>query len=171
MVTLEQVKKFIFDYQPEGIIVDTNVLILFLIGTYDTNFIRKFKRTNIYSVDDFKLLKEILAYFKKYIITPQILAELSNLSVTADNIYGDKLIEYLRVIIRFIESTEERYQKRDCLCGMELSVVGRYGFTDMTMFELSRQTKMPIITDDSKLYMYLYKRTPIINFECMRNQL
>jgi len=169
--SLEDIGKFIARDRPEGIIVDTGILILFLIGSYDPNFIGDFKRTSNYSIDDFELLKKIFAYFKKLIITPQILAELSTLSITKGGIYGDKLIHYLQAVVRFLESVEERYQKSNCLCGMELEVIGKYGLTDMTMFELSKKTRMPILTDDLKLYNYSYaKKVPIIKFEYIKSQ-
>lgn len=174
MFNLEEIGKFIANYQPEGIIVDTNILILFLIGSYNPDSIANCEILNNsnkkYSVDDFVLLKKIFSYFKKLVITPQIIAELSNLSITSGDIYGDKLTHYLLTVIKFLKSAEERHQKSDCLWGMELKVIGEYGFTDMTMFELSRQTNMPILTDELPFYIYSYGKVPIIKFEHIKNQ-
>lgn len=52
---------------------------------------------------------------------------------------------------------------------MEIEIIGRFGFTDMTMFELSHQTQMPIITDELSFYTYSYGKVPIIKFEHIKN--
>lgn len=175
MFSLGDVGKFIAKHQPQGIIVDTNILILFLIGNYDPAFINSceilINNNRKYSINDFKVLKEIFSYFKKLVITPQVIAELSNLSITRKHgIYGDKRMSYLQTVINFLKVAEERHQKSDCLWGMELWVISEYGFTDMTMFELSKQTKMPILTDDLSFYNYSYEKVPIIKFEHIINQ-
>lgn len=174
MFSLDDIRKFINKYNPDGLIVDTNVLILFLIGSYDASFIEGCGIINNgkrkYDIKDFNLLKDILNLFKKIIITPQIIAELSNLSVTGGGIYGEKLISYLQTIIKFLKSVDEQHQRLDCLWGMELEIISRYGFTDMTMYELSRQTKLPILTDDLQFYLYSYGKIPIIKFADISNQ-
>lgn len=175
MFSLEDIGRFIAKHQPEGIIVDTNILILFLIGNYDPNLIKNCGIINNsnkqYSISDIELLKKIFSLFRKIVITPQIIAELSNISITGKHgIYGDKLTSYVQTVINFLKAAEERHQKSDCLWGMELWVISEYGFTDMTMFELSKQTKMPILTDDLSFYNYSYEKVPIIKFEYIKYQ-
>lgn len=175
MDSLETILRFKAKFQPEGIILDTNILVLFLIGNYNPLLIGEYEllqnSNKKYSVADFELLKKIVSYFKKLVITPHIIAELSNLSITRkNNLYGDKFIYYLRTVIEFLKRAEERHQKCDCLWGMELTIIGEYGFTDMTMFELSKQTKMPILTDDLSFYNYSYDKIPIIKLEHIINQ-
>lgn len=173
MFSIEEIKKFIIKYQPSGIIVDTNILLLFLIGSYDINFIKDCKLLNNsnkkYNDSDFELLKKIISCFKKVIITPHILAEISNLSIK-QGLFGPKLLSYIKTVILFLKKAEERHQKSDCIWGMELEILGKYGFTDMTMFELAKQTNMPILTDEHPLYGYSYGRVPIIKFEHIKNQ-
>jgi hypothetical protein len=172
MFSLEDIGKYKAKFFPQGIIVDTNILILFLIGSYDPSFIESCDVLNnnnkTYTIKDFELLKKIFKYFKKVVITPQIIAELSNLSITK-GVHGDKLLPYLKTVIKFLQDAEEHHQKLDCLFGMELSVISRYGFTDMTIFELSKQTKMPILTDELPFYTYSYGKVPIIKFEHIKN--
>lgn len=175
MFNLDDIGKFILKYQPEGIIIDTKILILFLVGSYDPTFIENCELLNNsnekYSTSDFELLKKIFHYFKKLVITPQVIAELSNLSITK-NIYGDRLMPYLQTVVKFfkLKEVEEHYQKSDCLWEMELKVISLYGLIDMTMFELSKQTKMPILTDDLPFYVHSYEKVPIIKFKHIKNQ-
>ncbi len=67
-------------YRRQGILVDTNLLLLFCVGAHDPNQIEKFKRTRTYIKDDFELLAHFLAAFDKVITTPNILTEVNSLS-------------------------------------------------------------------------------------------
>ena len=61
------------------LILDTNLLILVLVGLFDINSIGTFKRTNKYSERDYNNLIDIVKQFPKLVITPHIFAEISNL--------------------------------------------------------------------------------------------
>lgn len=176
MYSLIDVKKYIIEYKPDGIIVDTNVLILFLIGSYDSSFIKKIKLTSNndkrYSIESFETLKEILELFKKVVITPQIIAEISNLTITRDKIfYGDYLRSYLKTVINFLKSAEEHHQRMDCLWNVKLKTINEFGFTDMTIYELSKRTEMPILTDDFSFFHYsINKGIHAISLENIKNE-
>ena len=48
-------------YRSRGVLVDTNILLLLLIGSFDRSLITKFKRTGSrFSVEDFNLLRALL---------------------------------------------------------------------------------------------------------------
>ncbi|PKP55327.1 MAG: hypothetical protein CVT89_08805 [Candidatus Altiarchaeales archaeon HGW-Altiarchaeales-2] len=65
--------KNLFKYNE--IVIDTGPLLVILAGLYGHNTITKFS----YSNDDFKILKEFLKNVSRIFITPQVLAEVSNL--------------------------------------------------------------------------------------------
>lgn len=67
-------------YRQKGILVDTNILLLYFVGSVNPKRISQFKRTNQFNVDDFQLLVQILGYFQKIVTTPNILTEVSNLT-------------------------------------------------------------------------------------------
>ncbi|MGD0517565.1 MAG: hypothetical protein ABSA26_08525 [Thermoguttaceae bacterium] len=72
--------QLIHQYSRQGIIVDTNVLLLFFVGKYEPLLIAKHKRTRQYSIEDFQILEKFLKLFQNRIITtPNILTEASNL--------------------------------------------------------------------------------------------
>ena len=174
MYSFEEIEKYRAKYLPQGIIVDTNIFILFLIGNYDPNFIKDCKALNDsnkkYSIDDFELLKKILKVFNRMVITPQVIAEISNLSITKSGLYGERFLQYLRAVVKILREVEEHYEACKCLWGMEIGVVGRFGFVDMTMFELSKNINMPILTDDLPFFLYCSeKQRPSINFEYIKN--
>jgi len=175
MYSLEDIGRYTMKYRPEGLIVDTNILLLFLVGNYNKELIEKcelFTNNNKkYCVDDFETLKKIFAYFRRLIITPQIIAELSNLSITGGDIKSKETFHaYINAVIDFLRSAEERHQKIESIWGMELKTLGSFGFTDMTMFELANQTKMPILTDEIRLFQYSNGKIPIIKFEYIKNR-
>lgn len=66
------------------IITDTSPLLLLLIGSYDKSTIKGFKRLSKYDSDDFDLLFQFVAT-RKVIITPQVLAEVSNFAKELKN--------------------------------------------------------------------------------------
>jgi hypothetical protein len=67
-------------YRARGILVDTNLLLLFFIGLFDRGQISRFKRTKTYTGEDFDVLDRFLSQFARLITTPNILSEVSNLS-------------------------------------------------------------------------------------------
>lgn len=60
------------------ILLDTNLFLLLMVGTYDIGFIPSHKRTNTFTEDDFILLEAFLDN-KEITTTPNILTEVSNL--------------------------------------------------------------------------------------------
>lgn len=60
------------------ILLDTNLFLLLIVGTYDLKFISLHKRTKAFTEDDFILLEAFLED-KDLTTTPHILAEVSNL--------------------------------------------------------------------------------------------
>lgn len=63
-----------------GVLVDTNLLLLFYVGGYDRNLVERFPRTaDRFVASDFDTLNGLLASFDKVATTPHILTETSNL--------------------------------------------------------------------------------------------
>jgi hypothetical protein len=62
----------------ERIIIDTNLLLLLLVGMYDKSYIARHKRTNDYSSDDFELLLMRLERCE-IVLVSNVLTEVSNL--------------------------------------------------------------------------------------------
>lgn len=173
MYSLSEIEHFIFQHRPEGLIVDTKILILLFVGIYSPDFIKECKLTSDkYTQDDFELLKKIISFFQKVIITPHVVAEISNLSIR-DVKGNEKLLAYFGGVIKFFKSasTEERHLELGRLVNIDIHLITQFGFTDMAMFELSRSkgTKMPILTDDLRLAVFAGTRIPIIKFEYIRS--
>lgn len=71
---------FLFQkYKNKGILVDTNILLLWIVGHVNRNRISKFNRTEQFLPEDYDLLVKLLNYFGQIITTPNILTEVNSL--------------------------------------------------------------------------------------------
>ncbi len=62
-----------------GLLVDTNLLILLVVGLYNKNRIQSHPRTKQFTIDDFTLLANLVGQFAEILTTPNIMTEISNL--------------------------------------------------------------------------------------------
>jgi len=66
-------------YRDRGLVVDTNLLLVLLVGNIDRRLIGTTARTEKYSSADYARILDILVLFNRLIILPQILTETGNL--------------------------------------------------------------------------------------------
>lgn len=154
----------------KGLIIDSNLLILLITGYYDKNYIKSFKRTSLYSVEDFNVLKKIVDKFSKIIITPHILTEISNLCIDQkgdDSIKNKKFREFLITFIRTIYSFKEIHIAKNQI--LVLEYFHYLGVTDSAIIEIAIKNKLNVITDDAGVYVKLYYlNVPVINLTHLR---
>jgi hypothetical protein len=82
-------EEYIFNqYRGKRVLLDANILLLYLIGSFERRRVEQFKRTSDFSVADFDLLASILTAFRTVVTTPHLLTEVSNLA--------NSLPEYLK---------------------------------------------------------------------------
>lgn len=82
-----------------GILIDTNLLILLLVGSYNEDMILSFKRTKNYTVEDYRYLKLFIAGFEKHFYTPNILTEITNLTDSINSEPSFPFFQHLRYIL------------------------------------------------------------------------
>jgi hypothetical protein len=58
---MDGVRQLINRHSVSGILVDTNLLLLYLIGRTNRHRISRFKRTQAYTIEDFDLLNRFMA--------------------------------------------------------------------------------------------------------------
>ncbi|MGP5519156.1 hypothetical protein ACTXNA_13150, partial [Psychrobacter celer] len=61
------------------VLLDANLLTMYLVGSLGDGEVERFKRTRVYSTKDARILNEALLKFKSILATPHILAETANL--------------------------------------------------------------------------------------------
>ncbi len=169
MYDFDTVKSYIYKFQPTGIIVDTEMLILLLVGSYSLSHVIKCKFTNKFSEKDFHKLIKLLSLFKKIIITPYIIAEVSNQSKQA--FYGDEMYGYFSSVLNILKDTSEENAMFSSLVGMDTKIIADFGFTDMAMFDISKNSnnKIAIISNDTDFCIHAREKIPIIKFDDIKS--
>jgi hypothetical protein len=69
-------------YIRKGVLLDSNLALLYLVGSHDLNLVGdgKYNKLSKYNQDDYKLLLRLKKLFQKSVTTPHVLAEVSNLT-------------------------------------------------------------------------------------------
>lgn len=137
----------------KGIILDTEILLAFLIGLYDPEFIARFKMTASYDANDFRKIESIFRRCAKLIVTPQILAELSNQSFDR-GLYNPALKAYLGHVVTSISKASEKYVRKDLI--IDHPQLPRVGFTDLSIVEAAKNLQCLVLTADVDLWAILH---------------
>lgn len=154
-------------HRDEGILLDTNVLLLLWLATFDPRLIGG-KRLEKYTPEDAVLLAGYVGQFKRILTTSTILTETSNLAALV--LSGDrKLALFRRLFPLFGVSPPDDFH-RCSVDGLTLdeSIFVRLGFTDASI-AATVGTQHLLLTDDLDLYLAAQAQgAPAINFTHMR---
>jgi len=151
----------------QGILVDTNLLLLLVIGQFERELILSFKRTASYSLEDYDTLLMFVGFFDKLITTPNILTEISNFVGQLADPKKLRVFEFLRDEI--LLTTAENYLDSNTVAAT--SPFTALGLTYAAVAELAGGRGIAVLTDDLKLYRTLTSRDGIdaVNFNHLRN--
>ena len=140
----DEIKKLIQFYRRRGAILDSNLLLLLLVGLLDESLVPNFKRTRNYSVEDFHTLRRAISLFKKICTTPNILTEVTNLG-KFDGKYKQKFAD---LMAKNILSMEEHYIESKVVIG-SLEFL-RFGLTDTINMTVAAKGFL-LLTNDAPL--------------------
>ncbi len=160
----EYLEELIAKYRNRGLLIDSNLLILYFVGQFDPARIRTFSRTKKFSVDDFHWVSTVINCFQKKVTTPNILTEVSNLSGK----FPDGLRpEFFRQIAKHFELLEETHLPSKTAGAR--NIFPRLGLTDTIISEVAAQQYL-VLTDDLDLSIYLNSiNADVINFNHYRS--
>jgi hypothetical protein len=130
--------------RPYKAILDTNLLMLWLVARTDATLLRQFKRVRQFTHQDFERLQDVLRSYRKFVTTPHILAETSNFIDQAPSWRRDALIRQLK---DFINDGTEIFEPARRL--IERGEFNALGLTDTGMAQLSAEAL--VITVDYRL--------------------
>lgn len=74
------------------IVIDTEPLVLYIVGMININFINQSRKTSIYNKSDFKLLQEVIGDASKLLVPPNVWTETDN---HLNNIVGQYNFVYI----------------------------------------------------------------------------
>lgn len=160
---MDYFEELLHRYRKKGILIDTNLLLLYFVGRYDPNRISRFKRTMIFNIEDFYTLSEIFKFFAKVVTTLNILTEVSNLS---NQLPGEIKSSYFSLFAKHLIRLEENY-----ITSIKVSSLKHFksfGLTDSGIIDLVKD-KYLVLTDDLRLTAYLRNAgIDVINFNNIR---
>jgi len=143
----EYLLKLFTKYKKKGILIDTNILLLYLVGSLDINLIKNFSRTAMFSEKDFDFTSRFIDSFRVKITTPHILTEVSNL-------FGNKLDLHI-VLKEFTKLADEEFL--ESIKVTENEAFTNFGLTDAAIIEASKNSYL-IFTDDRPFFGYLVNK-------------
>ena len=132
---------------PAGYFIDTNLLLLYVVGREDRTIIAKHRRLDNYSTEDYSLLLQMLREANQVFVTPNTLTETSNLLGQHGEPERSRLFHRLRSIIQ--ESREIVVASAVASGNREFE---RLGLTDAALLEVAT-SDTPLVTVDFQLYL------------------
>lgn len=128
--------------------IDTNLLVLLVVGETDRDMISKHRRTRAYRVQDYELLVRLINETDHQVfVTPNTLTEASNLLAQHEDPERSRIFGALQALIEKTEETvvESKVAARN-------SNFKRLGLTDAALLEVVSASN-PLVTVDLKLYL------------------
>ncbi|HYW43852.1 MAG TPA: hypothetical protein VE959_13400 [Bryobacteraceae bacterium] len=149
-------------HRAKGVLVDTNLLVLFLVGTVNRQRILNFKRTGDFTIADYDLLVRLIRWFGKLISTPHVLGQVSDLT----DLSGNELTEIRELFKVLVENIEESYDTSRLLVGDP--AFKRLGLTDAAIATVCSRGIL-VLTADLQLHVALQERDiDALNFNHIR---
>ncbi len=127
------------------ILIDTNALIILIMGRINPKLINTHRRTSIYDEEDYYNLIEFVKDISKIITLPNILTEVDNL-LNSD--LGKYHYQYIKVFLEFLKQSNEKYFETKKI--IESQHFLNLGLTDSAIIEVAKDCDY-LITADSKL--------------------
>jgi hypothetical protein len=132
------------------VLIDTNLLLLYIVGLANRNYIGLHKRLSGYSEADFELLLQTLSIFSDIVLLPHVLAEVSNLARQTPNPMRSHIQDKLKELVEV--AAEIPISSRD---GVRREEFGDYGVTDSVILQLcslnQRDVSFWLLTADDGL--------------------
>jgi hypothetical protein len=149
-------------HRSKGVLVDSNLLILFLVGTVNRRRILDFKRTQNFTVEDFDTLSSLVSWFGRLYATPHVLSQVSDLTDLA----GKELTIVRTLFASLIETMGEYYDPSKEL--ITDSLFSRLGLADTAIANVCSRGLL-VITADLNLHLALEQRgAEALNFNHVR---
>ncbi|WP_313057767.1 hypothetical protein [Stutzerimonas nitrititolerans] len=145
------------------VLIDTNLLLVLVVGWFDPKLLTAHKNTCMYRIEDFELLCLYIEGYDKIVVTPNTLTEVSNLISQIGRPYKTSLRAFLG---EFCEKTLECYVPSSSVGKLPQMV--SLGLTDAAILGVDIPIDL-FLTADLDLYLAgLERGLPIENFTHIR---
>ena len=131
-------------HRNNGLLIDSNLLLLLVVGLYDRRRIEGFKRTSAYTLSDFQRIGWLQLQFTKLWTTPNILTEVDNLGRQLPKNEWPEFAKSIKSLcLKMFESSVRSAS------AMELTTFARLGLADNVTLSLGNS--FLLISDDLQL--------------------
>jgi predicted nucleic acid-binding protein len=142
-------------------LIDTNVLVLLLVGTALEAYISRHHRTKEFQRPHYHRLIEILSGYQPIEVPAHVLAEAN--SVVRQKVHGIMLADIMATLARFLSASHEASFLS--LAATKSDTYERLGLTDAILCELGSSNDRTLITMDGDLFRAaVAKGQKVINF-------
>jgi len=142
-----------------NLLVDSNLLVLYVVGAVNRRRIAQFKRTEKYNPADYELLTMLMSEFTSLYTVPQVMADL----VGRERIFAREVLKRM-----ICEVTESAVSSRDA---SDHQIFANLGLTDAAIASAARGHDCFVLTDDLPLYVWLNQvGVPAANYTHLRER-
>lgn len=135
-------RALVIKHKARGVFVDTNLLVLLLVGLVNVERIRNFKRTQDFTVEDFYLLQQLVEWFGAPLYsTPHVLSQVSDLT----DLSGRERITIRRTFRAMVATINEQYDTATELVGNPL--FERLGLGDASVAAVCKRNVLVLTAD------------------------
>lgn len=141
-------------------LIDSNLLVLFVVGMAGRDLIGRHRRLREFSADDYDRLVRTISTVEQMVVTPNTLTETSNLLRLHNEPQRSRFLDVLRWIIE---------QSKEVMVASEMAsrnrAFRRLGLTDAVLLEIV-SADTPLLTVDLDLYIAVSSEDPnaAVNF-------
>ena len=132
---------------PAGFFIDTNLLVLLIVGSVGRDLIAKHRRLRRFTEEDFDRLINLINRVDRVFVTPNTLTETSNLLTQHKDPERSHFFDRLKFIIQeskeFVVASTEASRN---------NAFKRLGLTDAALLEVAT-AETPLLTVDLDLYL------------------
>ena len=142
---MNDLRGLISKYRSRGVVPDTNILLLEVVGACHPKRVESFKRTRQFTLFDFDLLNQFLGRFVRIVTTPNIMSEVSNM---LKQLLDHEARQAHQLLTSRLEVLDERFVSTSTAAND--TAFTRLGVTDAVLVWLAKQG-MLVVTDDVRL--------------------
>lgn len=152
-------------YRSAGVLIDTNLLLLYFVGEYEQALIQRWSRTaDMFVSEDFETLLLLLEGVETVIVTPHILTEVSNMLDKLGEPARSECLKLLSITVQ--EKLTEKQQHGSILS--QDAQFHIYGIADISILDAATGSHL-VLTEDLPLSDYLGRRgVDVLNFNQIR---
>jgi hypothetical protein len=129
----------------QRLIIDSELLVLLIVGAASPTFIRKHKNLSTYTEDDFDFLAAFLARAPAVVLMPHTLTEASNLVRQIKDPMRTSIGEAFRALVDALGETYIESRR-----GIARAEFTKIGLTDSVLLELTQPSDV-LLTSDHRL--------------------